>query len=75
MARKDEFKVGYEIMLNSKHGNIKTDPKAFWEIQKESGMSITDMMRNIGRLSKNKQKEPTDAERSEARLRILEEAK
>ena len=49
------------------------DTKAFNEIHKESGMSLSQMIKSIGRGSKEKKyAPPTDNERSEARLKQLE---
>lgn len=74
VKRRDDFSLGLETILNSKQGNFLTNPKVFSEIQKESGMSLSSMVRNIGKQSKNKKEAPpTDKERSEARLKTLEQ--
>ncbi len=70
---KDNFTLGLETILNSKQGNFMKDTKAFNEIHKESGMSLSQMIKSIGRGSKEKKyAPPTDNERSEARLKQLE---
>ena len=72
--RKDEFSAGLETILNNSKTSFLTNPKTFREIHSQSGMSMGEMIRHIGKQSR-KQKEPpkpTDAERSEARLDVLE---
>jgi hypothetical protein len=71
---KDDFSAGLEQILNNPATSFLTNPKTFKEIHAQSGMSVSEMVRHIGRGSK-KQKvhKPTDAERSEQRLGNLEE--
>jgi hypothetical protein len=71
--RKDEFSAGLETILNNPKTSFITNPKTFREIHSQSGMSMSAMIRHIGKQSK-KMKDPkmTDAERSEARLETLE---
>jgi hypothetical protein len=71
---KDDFSAGLEQILNNPATSFLTNPKTFKEIHSASGMSMSEMVRHIGRGSK-KQKvhKPTDAERSEQRLGNLEE--
>jgi hypothetical protein len=70
---KDDFSAGLEQILNNPATSFLTNPKTFKEIHAHSGMSMSEMVRHIGRGSK-KQKvhKVTDAERSEARLDQLE---
>jgi len=71
---KDDFSAGLERILNNPETSFLTNPKTFKEIHAQSGMSMSEMVRHIGRGSK-KQKvhKVTDAERSEQRLGNLEE--
>lgn len=71
---KDDFSAGLEQILNNPATSFLTNPKTFKEIHSASGMSMSEMIRHVGRGSK-KQKvhKPTDAERSEQRLGNLEE--
>ena len=73
MPRKSDFVIGLETVLNNPKTNFIQNPKVFNELYKQTGMSMNAMMKHIGRTSKSKkQKEPTDAERSEARLNQME---
>jgi hypothetical protein len=71
---KDDFSAGLEQILNNPETSFLTNPKTFKEIHSQSGMSMSEMIRHVGRGSK-KQKvhKPTDAERSEQRLGNLED--
>jgi hypothetical protein len=71
---KDDFSAGLEQILNNPATSFLTNPKTFKEIHAQSGMSVSEMVRHIGRGSKKqKVQKPTDAERSEQRLGNLEE--
>lgn len=63
--------MGMEAVLNNPDTSFLKNPKTFNELQKQSGMSISAMMRHIGSQAK-KQKGPTDAERSKERLDAIE---
>lgn len=71
----DTFNVGLEKILNNPKTSFIQNPKVFHEIHKQSGMSMSQMVRHIGRMEmavRNKKKEPTDAQRSKERLDELE---
>jgi len=71
--RKDDFSAGLEAILNNPQTSFIKNPKTFREIHTESGMSMSQMIKHIGRESKHyKEKKPTDEERSKARLDTLE---
>jgi cytochrome c556 len=73
MKRKDDFSAGLEAILNNPQTSFIKNPKTFREIHTESGMSMSQMIKHIGRQSKvQKEKKPTDEERSKARLDTLE---
>jgi hypothetical protein len=72
---KDDFSAGLETILNNPATSFLKNPKTFKEIHAQSGMSLTSMVRHIGRKSKTqKETKPTDEERSKARLDNLEVA-
>jgi hypothetical protein len=74
-SHKTNFQLGMEAVLNNPQTSFLTNPKTFNEIQKQSGMSMSSMMKHIGRQSKKqKDKGPTDAEKSEMRLKEMEAA-
>ena len=73
MPRKSDFVLGLETVLNNPQTSFMKNPKVFNELYKQTGMTMNAMMKHIGKGSKNKkQKEPTDAEKSEARLDRME---
>jgi hypothetical protein len=73
MPRKTDFVVGLEAVLNNPQTSFMKNPKVFSELYSQSKMSMNAMMKHIGKSSKNKKtKEPTDAEKSEARLDRME---
>jgi hypothetical protein len=73
MPRKTDFVLGLEAVLNNPQTSFMKNPKVFSEIYSQSKMSMNAMMKHIGKSSKNKKtKEPTDAEKSEARLDRME---
>lgn len=75
MPRKNDFALGLETILNNPKTNFLKNPKVFNEIHAQSQMSLSQMIRHVGRTSKkakNERREPTDAEKSEARLKEME---
>lgn len=73
MPHKTDFQLGMEAVLNNPKTSFMQNPKTFNEIYKQSGMSMSQMMKHIGGQSrKQKKHEPTDAEKSEARLKEME---
>lgn len=68
---KTDFVRGLEAVLNNPQTSFLKNPKVFNEIYSQSKMSMNSMMKHIGKSSKKK-KEPTDAEKSEARLDRME---
>lgn len=71
--RKDDFSAGLEAILNNPQTSFLKNPKTFKEIHSQSGMSMSSMIRHIGKKSKSqKDEKPTDEERSKARLDALE---
>ena len=73
MPRKSDYVIGLEAVLNNPKTSFEKNPKVFNELYNQTGMSMNAMMKHIGRASKNrKHKEPTDAEKSEARLDRME---
>ena len=70
---KDDFSAGLEHILNNPQTSFLTNPKTFKEIHATSGMSMSEMIRHVGRGSKKQKVEkPSDSERSEQRLSTLE---
>jgi hypothetical protein len=69
MKHKSQFQIGIETILNNKEASFLKNPDIFNEIQKQSQMPISQMIRHIG---KTKKSEPTEKEKSEARLNNLE---
>jgi len=68
MRNKNSFQVGLEHILNSPNASFLTNPNAFNDIHKQSGLSISQMVRHVGK----KKKEPSEKEKSEQRLKDLE---
>jgi len=74
-SHKTNFQLGMEAVLNNPQTSFLTNPKTFHEIHKQSGMSMSAMMKHIGgQAKKQKEKGPTDAEKSEQRLKEMEAA-
>jgi hypothetical protein len=70
---KSHFTAGLETILNNPQTSFMRNPKVFGELHKQSGMSMSEMIRHVGRGSKQKKvAEPTDAEKSQARLDAME---
>jgi hypothetical protein len=74
MKVKSDFTQGLEHILNNPQTNFVSNPSVFNEIYKASGMSITSMIRHVGKRSKSAKKDekPNDDERSKERLGALE---
>lgn len=70
---KSDFALGMEHVLNNPKTSFLTNPRVFNEIHSQSQMSVSAMMKTIGKTAKQrKNKEPTDKERSEQRLNEME---
>ena len=75
MPHKTNFQLGMEAVLNNPQTSFLTNPRTFNEIHKQSGMSMSAMMKHIGgQAKKQKDKGPTDAEKSEMRLKEMKAA-
>jgi len=74
MPRKNDFTLGLETILNNPATSFLTQPKVFTEIHGQSKMPLSHMIRAIGKGAKNRKKpsEPTDEEKSKARLDKME---
>lgn len=72
---RSDYIKGMEIFLNNPKTSYKTNPHVFDELRQKSGMSISEMFKHVGRTSKYvKPKEPSDEEKSKARLNQLEQS-
>ena len=70
--RKNDIIAGMEAFLNNPDTTY-ANPHVFNEIHKQSGMSVSEMLKHVGRNSRNiKVKEPSDKEMSQERLKTLE---
>ena len=75
MPHKTNYQLGMEAVLNNPQTSFLHNPRTFHEIHRQSGMSMSAMMRHIGgQAKKQKEKGPTDAEKSEQRLKEMEAA-
>ena len=74
MPRKTDFQLGMEAVLNNPKTSFLQNPKTYHEIQNQSGMSMSAMMKHIGGKSRKQKKGPTDEERSADRLDAMESA-
>jgi hypothetical protein len=74
MPRKTDFQLGMEAVLNNPKTSFLQNPKTYHEIQNQSGMSMSAMMRHIGGKSRKQKKGPTDEERSAERLDAMDSA-
>ncbi len=71
----DTFNIGLTKILNNPKASFLTNPNVFHEIHKTSGMTMSGMIRHIGKMEqqvRNKKKEPSDSERSQERLEELQ---
>lgn len=74
-GRKTDFAIGLETILNNPQTSFLKNPKTFGEIHAQSKMPLASMIKTIGKGTKDnkgKPKEPTDEEKSEARLKMLD---
>jgi hypothetical protein len=69
MKQKTQYQIGMETILNNPQASFLKNPATFNEIQQQSQMNISQMIRHIG---KTKKAEPTEKEKSQARLNNLE---
>ena len=74
MPRKTDFQLGMEDVLNNPKTSFLHNPKTYHEIQSQSGMSMSAMMRHIGGKTRKQKKGPTDDEKSKERLDAMESA-
>ena len=75
MPRKSDFQLGMQAVLNNPKTSFLQNPKTYNEIQSQSGMSMSAMMKHIGgKMRKHKQKGPTDDEKAKERLDAMESA-
>lgn len=78
MPRKtNDYKIGLETILNNPKASPIKNPQVFYEVQKQSQMSLSEMIRAVGKTARNRkgvQKEPTDEEKSEQRLLAMKSA-
>ena len=73
LHRKDEYQLGLEKILNDPKTSFLHSPHVFREIHAGSEMSLSRMIRHIGKSSKQqKPKPPTEKEKIEKRLDVLE---
>jgi len=72
--RKSDFQLGMEAVLNNPKTSFLQNPKTYHEIQSQSGMSMSSMMKHIGGKSRKQQKGLTDAEKAKERLDAMESA-
>ena len=76
MPRKTDFQLGLETILNNPATSFLKNPVTFNEIHKQSAMPVASMIRQVGKGSRGQngkaRKEPTDEERSKARLETME---
>lgn len=71
---KNEYQLGLETILNNPKTSFLKNPGMLDEISKSSGMSMSQMIKSVGKTAKsqkNKKKEPTDEERSLTRLETM----
>ena len=74
MPRKTDFARGLETILNNPKTSFLKEPKTFNEIQKQSGMSLSAMIKTIGKSAKGakgERKEPTDDEKIAERMAAM----
>ena len=74
MPRKTDHQLGLEAILNNPATSFLKNNKTFGEIHSQSQMTIQQMVKHVGGQMKKRKtpKEPTDAEKSEARLNTME---
>lgn len=76
MPKKSDYRVGLEMILNNPQTSFMKQPQVFHEIHKQSGMTMSQMMKTLGKTSKSRNgvKEETDEEKSEKRLASMKNA-
>ena len=67
---KSSFTLGLEKVLNNPNASFLKSPETFHEIKNQSGMSMTQMLKHIGK-QRTKKSEPSEKEKSEQRLNEL----
>ena len=72
--RKSDFQLGMQAVLNNPKTSFLQNPKTFSEIQSQSGMSMSAMMKHIGGKTRKQKKGPTDDEKAKERLSEMESA-
>ncbi len=74
MKYKSDYISGLETILNNPKTNFVKNPNVFKEIHNASGLSMSELIRHVGKKSKNAKKDekPSDDERSKERLSTLE---
>ena len=74
MPRKTDFQLGLETILNNPATSFLKNPVTFNEIHKQSAMPVASMIKQVGKGSRGQKgkKEPSDEERSKARLDAME---
>ena len=72
---RSDYVLGLEKILNNPNTNFVSNSKVFNEIHKQSGMTINNMIRHIGKKVKSKKnEEPTDDQRIKERLAVMEQS-
>jgi hypothetical protein len=73
MPRKDDYTRGLEVILNNPKTSFLRDSRTFHEIHKASEMSLSSMIKHVGRGARSSvPKPPTDKEKSETRIKEME---
>ena len=70
-THKSSFTLGLEKVLNTPTASFLKNPATFREINSKSGMTMTQMMKHIGKKRGDERKPPTDKQKSEERLNNL----
>jgi len=71
--RKDDYTRCLEVILNNPKTSFLKDSRTFHEIHKSSDMSLSAMIKHVGKGARsNVTKPPTDKEKSEARIKEME---
>jgi hypothetical protein len=73
MARKSQFALGFERLLNDKNASPITHPEVFKAILSSSGLSATETIKHLGKGGRRSAKEEDEA-KQKARLEILEKS-
>lgn len=70
MKHKSSFTLGLEKVLNNPNASFLNNPATFNEIGKQSGMSVTQMLKHIGK-KRTQTSQPSEKEKSKERLEEL----